>query len=147
MFIRTVTKEDASALVPLMLSYIVDFYGKPNPGESAVRGLIERLLRNPEAGVQFVAVKGDQLVGFVTLYHTFSTLQMKRVAILNDLFVDVEYRGQKVGETLFLHALTYIREQGFAFMEWQTAKDNFVAQSLYRKMGGQMSEWLTFEII
>jgi len=28
---------------------------------------------------------------------------------------------------------------------WETAKDNLVAQSLYNKMDGQLSEWLVYE--
>ncbi len=146
MVIRSVTKEDLTSLVPLMLTYIVDFYQRPNPGEMAVQGLAEHLLDHPEAGIQFVAELDGQLFGFVTLYFTFSTLRVKRVAILNDLFVAKSLRGQKVGESLFQHAITYIRNHGFAFVEWKTAKDNDVAQSLYNKMGGRLSEWLAYEM-
>lgn len=31
-------------------------------------------------------------------------------------------------------------------MTWETAKDNFVAQGLYNKMGGRQSDWLVYEI-
>jgi hypothetical protein len=31
-------------------------------------------------------------------------------------------------------------------MTWETARDNLVAQGLYNKMGGQLSEWLVYEI-
>ncbi|WCK56715.1 GNAT family N-acetyltransferase [Aneurinibacillus sp. Ricciae_BoGa-3] len=66
--------------------------------------------------------------------------------MLNDLFVHPEARGQKVGETLFLHCLKYIREHSFAYMQWETAKDNVVAQALYNKLGGHLSDWLVYEI-
>jgi GNAT superfamily N-acetyltransferase len=92
--------------------------------------------------MQFVAEKDGKLIGFATLYFTFSTLQVKRVAILNDLFVHPEVRGQKVGESLFRHCLNYIREHSFAYMQWETAKDTHVAQSLCNKMGGYPSDWL-----
>lgn len=146
MNVRTVTREDVPKLVHNMLSYIVDFYQRPHPGEEAVTGLVEYLLDHPKAGIQFVAEENGQLVGFVTLYFTFSTLRVKRVAILNDLFVCATHRGKGVGETLFQHGLTYIRANKFAFVEWKTAKDNLVAQSLYEKMGGRLSEWLSYEL-
>jgi ribosomal protein S18 acetylase RimI-like enzyme len=97
-------------------------------------------------GIQFVAEQDGKLLGFTTLYFSFSTLQVKRMAILNDLFVIPEARGQKLGEKLFQTCLSYIRENDFAYMTWKTAKDNLVAQSLYNKMGGQLSEWLVYEI-
>lgn len=146
MIIRAATREDVNQIVALMLSYIVDFYKRPNPGEEAVRGLVEHLLDHPDQRLQFVVEKEGVIWGFATLYFTFTTTQVKRAAILNDLFVHPEARGQKMGESLFKHCLQYIREHSFAYMQWETAKDNYVAQSLYNKMGGHLSEWLVYEI-
>lgn len=143
---RTVMESDIPQLRNLMIQYIVDFYQKPKPNENDLNNLIQHLIDHPEAGLQFVAEKDGELVGFATLYFTFSTLQVKRAAILNDLFVAKEARGHKVGEQLFQTCLDYIRENHFAYMTWETAKDNFAAQSLYNKMGGQQSEWLVYEI-
>ena len=133
-------------LLDLMKEYIVDFYQQPAPDEQDLKGLIEVLLEDPSKGLQFVAEQDGKLIGFTTLYFTFSTLKVKRAAILNDLFVKPEVRGQKVGELLFKAALDYIRQNDFSSMTWETAKDNMIAQSLYRKMGGQLSEWLVYEI-
>lgn len=73
LLIRPVNEYDAQQLAPLMLEYIVDFYKRPNPGEAAVRQHILYLLGHPGEGVQFVAEEDGQLVGFATLYFTFST--------------------------------------------------------------------------
>lgn len=146
MIIRQARKEDIGQIVPLMIKYIVDFYKRPHPGEEKVEQLATYLLDHPDQGIQFVADDGEKIVGFATLYFTLSTLQVKRASILNDLFVDSNVRGQKVGESLFRHCLNYIRENGFAYMQWETAKDNNVAQSLYKKMGGHISDWLVYEI-
>ena len=144
--IRTAEENDIPQLYELMLDYIVGFYQKPKPNEADLKKLIQHLMNHPEAGVQFVAEKEGKLVGFATLYFTFSTLQVKRAAILNDLFVTTEARGHKAGERLFESCLAYIRENGFAYMTWETAKDNLIAQGLYNKMGGKVSEWLVYEI-
>lgn len=133
-------------LVPLMLSYIVDFYGCPSPGERNLEGLARRLMAYPDFGIQFVAADGDVLTGFATLYFTFSTLRAQPVAILNDLFVRSESRGQKIGESLFRHCLAYIRARGFASMQWETASDNRVARALYEKMGGRAGDWIVYEM-
>lgn len=144
--IRPVKKEDLSQLSDLVLQYIVDFYKRPRPSDASVKELLTYLLENPSSGIQFVAERDERLIGFATLYFSFSTLQVKKSAILNDLFVLEEARGQKLGEKLFQACLSYIRENDFAYMTWETAKDNLVAQSLYNKMGGQQSEWLAYEI-
>lgn len=129
-----------------MKQYIVDFYKQPEPKENELIGLINHLLKNPSSGLQFVAEENGELLGFTTLYFTFSTLKVKKQAILNDLYVDPIARGKKVGEKLFQTSLDYIRENNFSSMTWETAKDNVVAQSLYNKMGGELSEWLFYEI-
>src|SRR5690606_17236944 len=121
-------------LTELMRQYIVDFYGKAEPEPGAVEGLIRHLLDHPEQGRQFVAVRDGRAVGFATLYFTFSTLQVKRAAILNDLFVAEAARRDGVGERLFRACLDHIREQGMAYMQWETARDNDAAQRFYAKM-------------
>jgi ribosomal protein S18 acetylase RimI-like enzyme len=144
--IRTAMKQDVSELHELMMQYIVDFYQQPAPKEKDLKDLILHLLENPPSGLQFVAEHQGELVGFATLYFTFSTLKVKRQAVLNDLFVIPNARGKKIGEKLFQACLEYIRENDFASMTWETAKDNKIAQSLYNKMGGKLSEWLLYEI-
>jgi ribosomal protein S18 acetylase RimI-like enzyme len=144
--IRPASNQDVPELYNLMRQYIVDFYRQPEPNENDLKGLINHLLDHPSSGLQFVAEENGELVGFATLYFTFSTLSVKRQAILNDLFVAPNVRGKKVGEKLFQTSLDYIRENDFSSMTWETAKDNVVAQSLYNKMGGKLAQWLFYEI-
>ena len=144
--IRPAEERDIPRLYHLMTQYIVDFYKKPEPNEAELKNLILHLQDHPDSGLQFVAEIEGEIVGFATLYYTFSTLQVKRAAILNDLFVSADARGQKVGEQLFTKCLEHIRKNNFAYMTWETSKDNYAAQSLYDKMGGSQSDWLVYEI-
>ena len=144
--IRPAEERDIPKLYKLMTQYIVDFYKKPEPNEAHLKNLIQHLLDHPDTGLQFVAEKGGEMVGFATLYFTFSTLQVKRAAILNDLFVSADARGYRAGEQLFKKCVSHIRENNFAYMTWETAKDNYIAQRLYNKMGGKQSDWLVYEI-
>ena len=146
LIIRTAEERDIPKLYLLMTQYIVDFYKKPEPNEAELKNLIQHLLDHPESGLQFIAEKEGEMVGFATLYYTFSTLQVKRAAILNDLFVSADARGYRAGEQLFKKCLSHIRENNFAYMTWETAKDNYIAQGLYNKMGGKQSDWLVYEI-
>jgi ribosomal protein S18 acetylase RimI-like enzyme len=144
--IRPVNNADIHQLQILMVQYIVDFYQRPQPNDEELINLINHLIDNPSIGLQFVAERNGELVGFATLYFTFSTLQVKKAAILNDLYVTEKGRGQKIGELLFQCCLSHIRENEFAYMTWETAKDNLIAQGLYNKLGGKISDWLVYEI-
>ncbi|MGV3487992.1 MAG: GNAT family N-acetyltransferase [Tuberibacillus sp.] len=146
MIIRQAKRQDIDQLYDLMKQYIVDFYKRPEPKEYDLKGLIAHLLEHPSSGLQFVADEDGVLIGFATLFFSFSTLAVKRTAVLNDLFVSPQARGKKAGEKLFQTCLDFIRENDFSSMTWETAKDNIVAQSLYNKMGGKISEWLLYEI-
>ncbi|NRD77999.1 GNAT family N-acetyltransferase [Bacillus sp. BRMEA1] len=145
--IRLASKQDIPELLNLMEQYIVDFYKCPHPGKDSLKELIENLLENPYEGIQFVAEKEPyHLIGFSTLYFTFNTLEAKRMAILYDLFVSPDARGQKIGEKLLQTCITYIRENGYSHMIWETAHDNYAAQSLYDKIGASKAVWLNYEI-
>lgn len=144
--IRPAEERDIPQLYELMTQYIVDFYKKPEPNEAELKNLIQHLLDHPDSGLQFVAEIEREIVGFATLYYTFSTLQVRRAAILNDLFVSAHARGKRAGEQLFEKCLAHIREKDFAYMTWETDKDNYVAQGLYNKMGGRQSDWLVYEM-
>jgi len=147
--VRPVVLEDLGQLKELMHRYIVDFYKGKTPEGSKLDDHIKHLLSSDEAGTQFVAEAEDgRLAGFATLYFSFSTTRLQKIAILNDLFVDADFRGAGLGEKLFLHVLEYTKNEGYAYMTWQTAVDNTSAQALYKKMGGKNinSEWIHYEI-
>ncbi|WP_407928641.1 GNAT family N-acetyltransferase [Alkalihalobacterium elongatum] len=92
--IRKVSSNDIPELLNLMNMYIVDFYKREKPNEFNLRALIQHLLDHPASGLQFGAEdQNGRLIGFATMYFTFSTLNVKRQAILNDLFVIPEARG------------------------------------------------------
>ncbi|MBY6037355.1 GNAT family N-acetyltransferase [Fictibacillus nanhaiensis] len=147
--IRPANLKDLPSLRNLMHSYIVDFYKGKTPQGSKLENHIVHLLKSEEAGTQFVAEAEDgPLAGFATLYFSFSTTRLQKIAILNDLFIDEQYRGSGLGENMFKHVLNYTKKEGFAYMSWQTAQDNEPAQALYEKMGGKNinSEWIHYEI-
>lgn len=144
--IRNAQQKDSEQLSQLMIEYISDFYKRPRPEQEKVKELIESLLLSGEKGLQFVAEESGELLGFATLYFTYSTLQLNKAAILNDLYVKASARGKGLGESLFTACYDYVKENGYAYMTWETAKDNTTAQKLYKKMGGAESDWLVYEI-
>ncbi len=145
--ITQVSLDDIPGLSLLVQEYMIDFHNVPSPGVDAIsHNLCKHLLLCPDIGLQFVAKVEEEFAGFATLYFTFSTIKMKRITTLNDLFVSSKHRGKKIGEHLFRHCREYTRTNDFAFMQWETDKGNYIAQSLYNKMEGHFRESLMYEI-
>jgi len=106
-------------------------------GRAYLKKRIER-----QESVIFLAVDetsdGDiKPLGYVQLYPTFSTLSMKRVWILNDLFVDPTARRNGVAKQLMLEAKAFVMDTGAKGLRVETAIDNTKAQSLYESLGYQ----------
>ncbi len=143
--VRRAQVGDTDDLCGLLTEYIVDFYRRPRPADERLRALVQMLVQGVE-GIQFVAAQGEALVGFATLYFTYSTLLAQRVTIMNDLYVIEEVRGTGVAAALFKACHAFTRENGYAYMTWETAQDNYQAQRFYEKMGARRSGWITYSI-
>lgn len=143
--VRRARQRDQRGLVELVLAYI-EFYDRPRPDRRQVEWLVQRVLDRPNDGCQFVAHSGRQMVGFATLYVTFSTLRAGKVALLNDLYVVPGFRREGVGTLLFEACLALVHDRGYAQMEWVTASDNRQAQALYEKLGAERGDWIQYSI-
>ena len=122
-------------IAPLFDAYR-QFYGQASDINAATAFLQERLTH--EQSVIFVALADDgKGLGFTQLYPSFSSVSLRRVWILNDLFVAQTARGQGVGAGLLEHARQYGIATHAKELSLQTAVDNQTAQRLYEKLGWQ----------
>ncbi len=126
----------AELVAPLFDAYR-QFYKQPTDYSGAHRFITDRLKANES--VIFLATlerEGDsRAVGFVQLYPAFSSISMKRLWILNDLFVVPEARKQGVGKALMESARQLAVSTASKELILETAIDNLSAQSLYEKLG------------
>jgi len=118
-------------LAPLFDAYRV-FYKQESDIESAEKFLSERITNNES--VIFLAYFDNVPVGFTQLYTTFSSVTMQPVFILNDLYVDANYRKKGVGEALLEHAKVFCKAKRYKGLALETATDN-PAQQLYERLG------------
>jgi ribosomal protein S18 acetylase RimI-like enzyme len=51
--------------------------------------------------VIFIAEQDSEVIGFAQLYPIFSSLRLQRVWLLNDFYINEEYRFRGVGKKLF----------------------------------------------
>lgn len=135
--IITATLDQLEQLAPLFDAYRV-FYHQASDLEAATAFLRERLLLRES--VTYMALAGETAFGFTQLYPSFSSVSLKRLWILNDLFVIPEARGQRVGEALIGAAVTLARESGAVGVQLQTAHSNQSGQKLYERLGFQRED-------
>lgn len=123
-------------LVPLFDGYR-RFYDQPSDPAGA-RAFLHARLAGEEA-VIFVALPASAEAqagwGFTQLYPYFSSVQMRKLWLLNDLYVVPGARRQGVGQALMAAAHAWGRETGAAQVTLATAQDNHTAQRLYEALG------------
>lgn len=113
------------------------FYKQPSNIELSIAFIKERLQNNQS--VVFVALtkidNKETPVGFTQLYLSFSSIQVIKIWILNDLYVVPEYRKKGVGTLLIREAIDMSKKDKASIVKLETAKNNYTAKSLYEKIG------------
>lgn len=109
------------------------FYGQESDLAGAQGFISERI--ELDDSVILVAQVGGDLVGFAQLYPTFSSVAMRRVWILNDLFVLPDSRRQAIGRRLLDAAVQHAQSTGATRVVLATEVGNTVAKSLYEHDG------------
>jgi GNAT superfamily N-acetyltransferase len=131
-------------LVPLFDAYR-QFYKQASDLEGARAYLLERLSHS-EATV-FIAYDETRAVGFTLLYDTFTSVAMKPLCILNDLYTIPEARGKGAGTALIARAREHALAKGSFRLRLRTAHDNLTAQSVYEKLGFKRDEiYFTYDL-
>jgi GNAT superfamily N-acetyltransferase len=133
------TIDDLPQIVPLFDAYR-QFYKAPSDLEGARRFIQAHF--EQQTSVIFLAFGTNeqgarQAWGFTQLYPSFSSVSMKRLWILNDLFVAPEARRAGVGRALLERARQFAEETHAKGLTLQTAIDNYTAQAVYEAMGWQ----------
>ena len=132
--VRSVRAEldDLDALVPLFDAYR-RFYGQASDLTGARTFLADRFKRGES--VIFLAVVDGAIVGFTQLYPSFSSVSMKRLWVLNDLFVTPDARKSGAGRALLERAERWAAETGAKGLTLSTQLTNLGAQRLYEACG------------
>jgi len=132
--IKRIGLTEAQLVAGLFNQYRI-FYNQFSDIGMAKAFIDERLQQNES--IIFVAIDTEkqQAIGFTQLYPTYSSVRLSKNWILNDLYVDANYRKQGVGEKLIKTAMEFAKTTGATFVQLETAVDNYTAQHLYESIG------------
>jgi len=134
--IREANISDLDSLTSLFEAYRA-FYLKPADQDAARQFLKTRM----EAGesVVYMAFVDDEAAGFTQLYPLFSSTRMKRLWLLNDLFVAPQHRGKGISKLLLEKAKDLTRSTGACELMLETAKSNEIGNQLYPAAGFELN--------
>jgi GNAT superfamily N-acetyltransferase len=126
-------RNELDDLAPLFDGYR-QFYGQRSDLAATRAFLGDRIER--DESVTYVAYTGSrEPVGFTQLYPSFSSVSLKRLWILNDLFVRSDIRRGGVGRALLERARRHAVETGAKGLVLNTGVTNTAAQTLYESCG------------
>lgn len=111
------------------------FYKQESDINSAKEFLSERIKKNESEIFLAIDEKNNKGMGFIQLFPLFSSVSMKRLWLLNDLYVYEDYRKQGVGEALMKSAEELAIETKAKGLALETHSENYTAQKLYDKTG------------
>lgn len=133
--IKQATPKDIDTFAHLIKDYLA-FYRRDTDIIEIITFISKRLEDNESA--LFTAIqknKPEQALGFTHLYPIFSTLSLRKVWVLNDLYVSEHYRGMKIGRSLIDAAVNFAKDDGAFRLDLKTEYDNTPAKTLYEKYG------------
>lgn len=115
------------------------FYKKSSDVVAAKKFLRERIEKNES--VIFVSLDDKNVMtGFTQLYPLFSSTRMKRLWLLNDLFVDSNCRGKGFSVALIERAKEHCKQTDACGLILETAKTNTIGNKLYPHTGFVLDE-------
>ena len=118
------------------IAYLFDryrvFYRQQPDLEQAKKFIAERLQKD---AVILLASEDKQPVGYTQLFPSWSSVSMRRVWILNDLFVLPQYRSQGVAKALLNTAKDHAISTKAVRIILATETSNTIAQNLYESLG------------
>jgi GNAT superfamily N-acetyltransferase len=130
-----------------LVNALADYEHLERPSADAVERLREAALGERPRIECFLAVDGDEAVGYAITLETFSSFLAKPTMYLEDLFVLEGHREKGAGSALFDHVLNMARERDCGRMEWQVLDWNNLAREFYHRRNAEwMEEWLVYRI-
>ena len=138
--IRTAKKEDASSMLALIKELAL-FEKDPEAVEVNVKDLERDGFGENPLFHCFVAEVDNKIVGMALCYPRYSTWKGKTIH-LEDLIVNNDYRGHKIGGKLLDEVVSYGHANGVRRIEWAVLDWNEPAIAFYEKKGARvLRDW------
>lgn len=141
--IESIDKNNINEVLPLIRKY-QEFYEVNKIDDENNKKFFSQFDDSSDKGCLFGYRKNEIFVAFATVYFSYASSIISKVAIMNDLYTSEEYRNQGIATELIKHCEKYAKNNGAARLQWLTASDNKRAQSIYEALGAKQSSWIFY---
>ena len=138
--IEVVDDTNLEEVLPLIRQYLA-FYNISGIDDEKNARYFSKFGPSTDLGCLFAYRLDGQIVGFATVYFSYASSILSKVAIMNDLYTTEAYRRRGIGKELIMHCERFAREHGAARLQWVTAATNTTAQAVYNSLGAKHSTW------
>ena len=145
--IRPATMQDACGWIDL-LNALTDYEKLDRPDSDAVVRLINDAFGDTPRFTTWLAVSGDEPIGYCVFFETYSTILARPTLFLEDLFVREDYRGKGVGKGIWNQLEQEVVRRGCGRMEWACLAWNKLGIDFYEQRGAQaMTTWIHYRLL
>lgn len=117
------------------------------PDYAKQKGGVEQIINNPEIGEILVMKAGGKVIGMVSLLYSISTALGGKVAILEDMVVDANFRRNGLGTELLNEAIAFAQKRGCLRLTLLTDFDNETAIKFYQNAGFSLSKMIPLRLV
>lgn len=102
--------------------------------------------KNPPDFYCLVAEDEGKIAGMLVYYFLPYTAQNRPAIYMKELYVDENYRGQKIGEQLMNALKIEAEKNNCSQIKWTVAPWNKAGQKFYERLGAEENnDWLNYE--
>lgn len=124
--------------IVLLFDLYRQFYNQKSDLKLAKKFISGRL-KNKQS-IIFTAEINQNIIGFVQLYPSFSSVSAQEILILNDLYVQSEARKLGVARVLMEAAKNFAIKNKAKRLVLSTAKNNLIAKKFYQSLGYKIDQ-------
>lgn len=115
------------------------FYEQPSNLQAATLFLKERL-ENKESVIYLHQLHDGSFSGYAQLFPLFTSVGLKKMWLLNDLFVDETHRGKGISKLLIERCQQLAIETNASGLLLETATTNTIGNNLYPSVGFELDD-------
>lgn len=130
----------------LILEYIKKLadYEKRLDEVVATESDIERWVFDEKQAEVIFALLDGEVIGFALYFLSFSTYIGNVNMHLEDLFIELEHRGNGYGKALLKELAKIVIDRGYGRLEWTCLSWNKPSIEFYQSIGAERKDWELF---
>lgn len=144
--IRIASNSDLNELIGLLTDlFTQDIEFQPN--YDVQKAGLEKILHHPEIGEILVLKMDNKVIGMVSLLYSISTALGGKIAILEDMIIDKNYRKMGFGKQLLQAAINFSLKRDCLRITLLTDFNNDIAIKFYEGFGFKKSDMIPLRFI